>query len=162
MKRSAIKRTGFIRRRKRLQNASDKRKSLNRIAAPKRAEIVEAAGCCDMCGGTENLCAHEFVQGNRVAAYQNEAVILILCNTSIRGEGCHQFIHAQPLIWSFVRCLALLKIRRPEKYNLSEACRLEGKHYDDDDVEFAAEIIRNPAKWEHRLKQHLAALRRSA
>ena len=146
MKRTPLKRKPANRKlgrfRKPLRAASKKRAKRNREAAAKRRDWVTEASCCDICGTRQNLCCHEFAQGNRVECYDNPAVILVLCNTAFGKEGCHQFVHAHGAIWGFVRCLALLQLRRPQHYNLAEACRLKGWKVEQSDVDYAVDLLK--------------------
>lgn len=129
---------GRLKRRSRINPVSDKRRKRNAEAQPIRRDLVAEAGCCDICGHHENLCCHEFVQQSiRVECFDNPAVILVLCNSTPWRSGCHQFVHSYPKEWSFVRCLALLMVKRPECYDLAEACRLKGWKVEQSDVDFA-------------------------
>jgi hypothetical protein len=99
-------------------------------------------GFCDVCGRrSESLCCHEIVQGNRVKAYTEPAVILVVCGTTIRGTGCHELLHAYPLEWSAERCLALLYLRRSSSYSLAKFNELSVRKVCQEDVDDMVQIL---------------------
>jgi hypothetical protein len=131
-----MKRTGFIRRRTRLKNASDKRRKRNAEVRDFRMELVQQVGKCDLCcKASDTLCCHEIPRGSRAMAYSEACAILILCN------GCHEFIHANGDLWPKLRQAALLKIRRPGAWNLNKLNSLLIAKLDADDVDFAVEKL---------------------
>lgn len=79
-----------------------------------RREWCEQVGACDVCrSGTLDLLCHELPRGNRKKCLTEPAAILVLCWT------CHDAIHDSPAVWPKVRQAALLKVRRPEWFDLS-------------------------------------------
>lgn len=97
----------------RLRRSSRKRQAAAPSAAAWRQAHCEQAGTCDICRKrTLDLLCHEICQGNRAKAYTCAAAILVLCS------GCHAFVHAEPGIWSKARQAGLLRLRRPECFDL--------------------------------------------
>lgn len=97
----------------RLRRSSRKRQAAAPSAADWRKNHCEQAGACDICRKrTLDLCCHEIAQPNRAKAYMCAAAILVLCS------GCHAFVHAEPGIWTKARQAGLLRLRRPECFDL--------------------------------------------
>lgn len=125
-----MKRSGFIRRRTRLKNASTKRRAINRKAAIIRREFCESIDYCDLCQ-RPGLClvAHEIARAVRVKQFTEPACQLALCN------GCHDVVHAETKLWSKVRQLALLLLRRPLQYDLAKYNQLAIAKVHQEDVD---------------------------
>lgn len=154
MKRSPLKRTEFKRKppkrklgrfRKPLRNNTPKRAAKNRKAAPVRQAMCELAGRCDMCcHETLDLCAHEIPRANlRVDAFDKAYATLILC------DGCHKHLHAEPAIWTKAKQAGLLKIRRPEAFDLVALNVLLIARIDAEEIEIAVKLILNPKRFDH-------------
>lgn len=145
MKRSPLKRSQPLRRTGRLKRASRKRAKRNREAAPVRQAMCELAGKCDMCcRETLDLCAHEIPRANlRVDAFDKAYATLILC------DGCHKHLHAEPAIWTKAKQAGLLKIRRPEAFDLEALNGLLIARIDAEEIEIAVKAILNPKRFDH-------------
>jgi hypothetical protein len=140
-----------------LRPVSKKRAKINRKAREVRKELCEVAGECDLCQVPAiDLCGHEIPRaGVRVFAFDKPYAVLILC------YGCHKFVHEnEGTIWTKTRQAALLKIRRPEAWNLPALNGLLIRKLDEDEIEIAERDLRNPEKYELRLRQHWARVAR--
>lgn len=77
-----------------------------------RKELIASAGKCEACGTRRNLCCHEIAGGpDRQKALDQAYALLVLC------YPCNQLMENRS-IWPQARQLALLKVSRPEQYDL--------------------------------------------
>lgn len=92
-----------------------------------REELREELGRCEYCRrGKPQL--HEIVQGHgrRIKALGNRSLIVGLCSK------CHAKVHTMGLAGKIL-CLALLRLRRPEDYNLQTFWEVNGRRWPDNE-----------------------------
>jgi hypothetical protein len=130
LRRTPMKRKPYTFKRTRLKAASDKRKAINRAAKKTRQAFTSAIDNCDLCERPGLLLiAHEIARGNRRLQFTEPAVQLALC------DGCHNVVHRETGLWTKTRQLALLKLRRPEMFNLERYNRLAITRVCEDELE---------------------------
>lgn len=137
MNRKEPRRTGRLRRKSRIKPMSDKRRKRIEEAAPKRKELCESVGRCELCRlPTMDLAAHEIPRGNRDKCLDVPAVQLVLCS------GCHKHIHDEPALWCKPRQLALLRIRREGDFCLDTYNSLAIAKVTMEEVDMSERILR--------------------
>lgn len=120
MKRSGITRKPFVRKHHRLKNASKKRAKRNREVKDFRQAFALEIGCCELCGTPSDLLDLHEISGGwaRAASLDKRYAILVLDRT------CHDTIELETKLWTVARQAALLKLRRPNDFDLPALNRL--------------------------------------
>lgn len=95
---------------------------------------------CDLCGTTRRKrSVHEIGRGvDRQKSLDKPYATLVLCETSGTTMGCHQVIHSE---WCRESELALLKLRRPDDFDLEAFYQLTSRRFPDLDSVLAALAI---------------------
>lgn len=152
MKRSPLKRrVGRYKQpaRKPLRKVSKKRAKRNREVKDFRQSLKQEIGRCELCLVPHNeLDPHEIAGGwARQFALDKRYAILIL------DRSCHDFIEQNSALWSVAMQAALLKVRRPEDFDLQALNELLTRKLDSEEIEVAEQRIRGAKEFERSLAQ---------